>query len=163
LDNLKSSEFKRINGEAKQLIKDLKYSEAVTKLQEAFKWAADSTQLQKQIDSLMEIGKEEIQFNLLMQEAENLEKTESSWQKAIGNYQKAMDLQYNKNLASQKKSSLQARYNEKLAGYKSSAKKYIEQGEAFKKHALEKFIKPGLLLSPNDAELLRLKKIAKQK
>jgi len=157
LDKLKSSEFSRLTNDANQLCKDLKFADAVAKLNEAFKWTSDSIALQQRIDSLMKTAGKEILFRQLMQQASDNEKPEKNWQQAINFYQQAADLDFNKQLALSKKNNLQGRFNSKLAFYKQKAREYLGRGDAFKQHALQNFIIPGLELKPGDPDLLKLK------
>jgi len=157
LDKLKSSEFSRLTNDANQLCKDLKFADAVAKLKEAFNWTNDSADLQQRIDSLMRTAGKEILFRQLMQQASDNEKAEKNWQQAINLYQQAADLDFNKQLAQSKKNNLQGRFNSKLAYYKQKAREYLGRGDAFKQHALQNFIAPGLELKPGDPDLMKLK------
>jgi len=162
LDQLKSSEFNRLEGEANQFCKELKFAEAVAKFEEAMKWTADSAALQQRIDSLMNTAGKEIQFKRLMQQATESEKAEKNWLAALEFYQQAANLDFDKQLALSKRQNLQARFNSRLVYYKTQAREYLNRGGSFKQHALSSFINPGLLLNPNDADLKRLETEARK-
>ncbi len=162
LQNLKRSEFNRLNEKANALCHNKNYADAVKVLNQAFKWTDDSLALQKRIDSLSQIAGKETQFNKLISQAKQYEKDEANWLKALELYDQAAKLHYDDTLALAKKNSLQKRLNSKLLYYKSKAKEYINKGPSFRQSALEYFIFPGLKLSPNDPELLKLKQQAQK-
>jgi hypothetical protein len=162
LEKLKLSEFNKLSEEANRLCKELKYAQAITILDSAFKWTNDSASLQNRKDSLLKIAGKEIKFEQLMKQAEELAKTEKTYMQAIEFYRQAVQIDYNNQLATSKMNALQTKFNNRLSFYKTKASEYIKKGDAFKANALNLFIRPGLEMNPGDAELLRLEKEAKQ-
>lgn len=154
LNKLKSSEFKRITGEANQFLAAKNFADAVEKLNEAYLWTDDSLALTARIDSLRKIAGSEINFKQYTQKATELERSEKTWLEAIDLYDKASKLGYDDKSALNKKNALQSSYNQRLKYYQTKAQEYLNNKEA----ALGMFINPGLLLCPNDPVLLKLKK-----
>jgi len=158
--NLKKSEFTRILSESEIFCKNLQFADAISKLEEAYKWTDDSLTIKNKIDSIYLIGNKEKQFNDFIAEAEIYQKNESTWLLALETYTKALELGFNNVLVASKIATLQSMYNTKLSFYKTGATEWLNKGGTFKQYTLDNFIYPGLLLNPNDVDLIALKKQA---
>jgi hypothetical protein len=125
LEKLKSSEYMRITSEAMQMAGSGLFDDAIERIKEAYRWSSDSVLINDKIVDFKKMANEADSFLDIVIQAQEFEKTESTWLKAKQKYNQALTYGTDKEKINMKLNALNDRiasrinyYNDQISTFK---------------------------------------------